>query len=44
MMKVESAVFKELFIQWIKAFDKTNDLPDDWHLFNDPSTFPDDDE
>lgn len=42
VLKNEMAVFKELFIQWIKAFDKTNDLPDDWHLFNDPSTFPDD--
>ena len=36
----EIALFKELFIQWIKAFDKTNDLPDDWHLFNDPNSFP----
>jgi hypothetical protein len=44
VLKNEIAAFKELFIQWIKAFDKTNDLPDDWHLFNDPSTFPDDDE
>jgi hypothetical protein len=44
VLKNEIAVFKALFIQWIQAFDKTNDLPDDWHLFNDPSTFPDDDE
>ncbi len=43
VLKNEIAAFKELFIQWIKAFDKTNDLPDDWHLFNDPSTFSDDD-
>jgi hypothetical protein len=44
VLENEIAAFKELFIQWIKAFDKTNDLPDGWHLFNDPSTFPDDDD
>lgn len=39
VLKDEMAAFKELFIQWVESFDKTNDLPDDWHLFNDPSTF-----
>ena len=44
ILRDEIVAFKELFIQWIKSFDKTNDLPDNWHLFNDPSTFPQDDE
>ena len=35
----EIAVFKKIFILWVKCFDKENDLPDDWYLFNDPSTF-----
>lgn len=42
ILEKEIAAFKALFIQWVKAFDKTNDLPDDWHLFNDPSSFPED--
>ena len=25
-------------------FSVKNDLPDDWHLFNDPASFPADDE
>jgi len=44
VLKKEIETFKALFIQWIRSFDKSNDLPDDWHLFNDPSTFPEDDE
>lgn len=36
--------FKEIFIKWVSCFDKTNDLPDDWHLFNNPADFPQDDE
>jgi len=36
--------FKKIFIQWVSSFDKENDLPDEWHLFNDPALFPDDDE
>jgi hypothetical protein len=44
VLKKEIEAFKELFIQWIQAFDKSNDVPDDWHLFNDPGTFPEDDE
>jgi hypothetical protein len=34
--------FRKIFINWITSFDKKNDLPDEWHLFNDPSAFPDD--
>ncbi len=44
VLKNEISAFKEIFIRWISSFDKTNDLPDDWHLFNDPSTFTQDDE
>ncbi len=44
VLKNEIVLFKEIFIRWIGAFDKTNDLPDDWHIFNDPATFPEDDE
>ena len=36
--------FKKIFIQWVGSFDKENDLPDEWHLFNDPAKFPEDDE
>ncbi len=36
--------FRKIFINWIGAFDKTNDLPDEWHLFNDPASFPEDEE
>jgi hypothetical protein len=35
--------FRKIFINWITSFDKKNDLPDEWHLFNDPSAFPNDD-
>ncbi|MEP7142858.1 MAG: hypothetical protein ABI707_08310 [Ferruginibacter sp.] len=44
VLKDEIEVFKKIFIQWVSSFDKENDLPDEWHLFNDPATFPDDDE
>ncbi len=32
--------FKKIFIQWVTSFNKQDDLPDEWHLFNDPSSFP----
>ncbi|MEP7110081.1 MAG: hypothetical protein ABI760_18950 [Ferruginibacter sp.] len=44
VLKDEIESFKKIFIQWVTSFDKENDLPDEWHLFNDPGTFPDDDE
>jgi hypothetical protein len=34
--------FRKIFINWITSFDKKNDFPDEWHLFNDPSAFPND--
>lgn len=44
VLKVEIEKFRKIFIQWVGSFDKENDLPDEWHLFNDPGTFPADDE
>jgi hypothetical protein len=41
VLREEIAVFKTIFIQWVTSFDKENDLPDDWYLFNDPANFPD---
>ena len=39
VLKEEMSVFKAIFIKWIKTFDKENDLPDEWHLFNNPDSF-----
>jgi hypothetical protein len=44
VLRNEIAAFKEIFVKWVTAFDRSNDLPDEWHLFNDPSSFPTDDE
>ncbi len=44
VMRNEIDEFRKIFVEWVKCFDKENDLPDEWHLFNDPSTFPEDDE
>ena len=44
VLREEIESFKKIFIKWVTSFDKENDLPDEWHLFNDPSTFPEDDE
>ena len=44
VIRNEIEAFQKIFINWISSFDKANDLPDEWHLFNDPSTFSDDDE
>ena len=44
VLKDEIEIFKQLFILWVTSFDKEKDLPDDWHLFNDPASFPADDE
>ena len=44
VLKEEIAIFKTLFITWVKCFDKSNDHPDDWWLFNNPESFTDDDE
>ena len=44
VIRNEIEAFRKIFINWLNAIDKENDLPDEWHLFNDPSTFPEDDE
>ncbi len=41
VLRNEIEAFKKIFIQWVTSFDKENDLPDEWYLFNDPSSFPD---
>ena len=41
VLRNEIEAFKKIFIQWVTSFNKENDLPDEWHLFNDPSSFPD---
>lgn len=43
LLKDEIEIFKSLFVTWVKCFDRTNDLPDDWWLFNNPDDFPEDD-
>jgi hypothetical protein len=44
VLRNEIDAFREIFVKWVTSFDKNNDLPDEWHLFNDPSSFPEDDE
>jgi hypothetical protein len=44
VVRNEIEAFRKIFINWVTSIDKENDLPDEWHLFNDPSTFPEDDE
>lgn len=44
VLKEEIKIFKALFIDWVGSFENENDLPDDWHLFNDPDSFSGDDE
>ncbi|RYY68369.1 MAG: hypothetical protein EOO13_12515, partial [Chitinophagaceae bacterium] len=36
LLKDEIEIFKSLFITWVRAFDRSSDLPDDWWLFNNP--------
>lgn len=43
VLREEIENFKGIFIDWVKSFDKSNDLPDDWYLFNDPTDFNDED-
>ncbi|RZL13113.1 MAG: hypothetical protein EOO89_18200 [Pedobacter sp.] len=39
LLKDEIEIFKSLFITWVRAFDRSSDLPDDWWLFNNPDEF-----
>lgn len=43
VLREEIENFKTLFVDWVQSFDKTNDLPDEWYLFNDPNSFPEED-
>ena len=43
VVRNEIEAFRKVFISWVTAFDRENDLPDEWHLFNDPATFSEDD-
>lgn len=40
VLKEEIAQFRSIFVEWVTAFNKESDLPDEWHLFNDPNSFP----
>jgi hypothetical protein len=44
VMRHEIDAFKKIFVQWVNCFDKENDLPDEWHLFNNPASFSDDED
>ena len=44
VLRNEIEAFRKIFIDWVAAMDKETDLPDEWHLFNDPANFPEDDE
>jgi hypothetical protein len=44
VLKEEIIRFKAIFIRWVQSFDKETDVPDDWYLFNDPNSFPKEDE
>jgi len=44
VVKDEITAFRLLFIAWVQTFDRSKDFPDEWHLFNDPDSFPKDDE
>lgn len=41
VLRKEIEEFRKIFIQWISFFEKENDFPDEWQLFNKPSNFPD---
>lgn len=44
VLREEIALFKMIFIHWVDSFDRENDYPDEWHLFNNPANFPDEDD
>lgn len=44
VLREEIESFREIFIKWVAAFDKTKDYPDKWHLFNNPGDFPADEQ
>ena len=44
VLRNEIDEFRKIFISWVTSFDKENDVPDEWHLFNDPASFPDEEQ
>ncbi len=34
MLRDEIELFRILFVDWVKSFDRSNDIPDNWGLFN----------
>ncbi|MEX0636370.1 MAG: hypothetical protein WD135_06355 [Ferruginibacter sp.] len=38
VLRDEIENFRRLFVEWVQIFDKKNDCPDEWHLFNDPNS------
>ncbi len=41
VLRKEIEEFRKIFVKWISFFEKENDFPDEWQLFNNPSNFPD---
>jgi hypothetical protein len=37
LLRQEVDEFRHLFLVWVAGFDRTNDLPDEWGLFSQPS-------
>jgi hypothetical protein len=40
LIRNEIDAFRQLFIEWVKSFDTTNHVWDDWGLFNPPGAVP----
>jgi hypothetical protein len=40
VMRNEIDSFRKIFVQWVDSFDRDEDYPDEWHLFNNPDDFP----
>lgn len=39
VLRKEIDLFRKIFIKWVSFFEKKNDFPDQWQLFNKPSDF-----
>lgn len=37
VLRNEINEFRKVFVLWVASFDKENDYPDEWHLFNKPA-------
>lgn len=38
LLRDEIEEFRILFVEWVNSFDRNNDIPDNWGLFNSPQT------